>query len=330
MLDKGTCILVVDDSRLARAAMAGVLRAAGHQDLLEAGSAEEALALLNQRRQDVGLVLLDIVLPDLDGITACARIKQAPNLKGIPVIMVTAQDDLDSLMAAFQAGAMDYITKPIQEVELTARARSALALKLEMDRRKAREKELQKLTRQLAKANQELRQLSARDGLTGVANRRFYDEQLAKQWAHCARERVPLTHLMIDIDLFKKFNDRYGHLAGDDCLQQVARALRNRLKRPVDLLARYGGEEFAAVLPYTDAEGALVVAEALRAAVEALGIEHQDSAAGVITISLGVATCLPRQEQDFQIITAASDRGLYAAKEQGRNRIGLGQVEMAA
>jgi len=330
MLDNGTCILIVDDSRLARAAMASVLRAAGYQNLLEAGSAEEALALLKQREHEVGLVLLDIVLPDLDGIAACGRIKQDPSLKGIPVIMVTAQDDLDSLQAAFRAGAMDYITKPIQEVELTARARSALALKLEMDRRKAREKELQKLTRQLAKANQELRQLSARDGLTGVANRRFYDEQLVKQWAHCARERVPLTHLMIDIDLFKKFNDRYGHLAGDGCLQQVAQTMRDSLKRPVDLLARYGGEEFAAVLPYTDAGGAMVVAEALRAAVEKLDIEHHDSPARVVTISLGVATCLPSQEQDPRIISAASDRGLYAAKEQGRNRIGLGQVEVAA
>ena len=154
---------------------------------------------------------------------------------------------------------MDYIGKPINPVELTSRVRSALALKLEMDRRKAREAELQKLTRQLAKANQDLRLLSARDGLTGVANRRFYDEQLAKQWAHCARERVPLTHLMIDIDYFKKYNDRYGHLAGDDCLRRVAQVLQEGLKRPVDLLARYGGEEFAAVLPYTDAPGALVV-----------------------------------------------------------------------
>ena len=329
-MESGPIILIVDDSRLARAATAASLRAAGYQDIQEAASAEEALALLGGGGAQVDLVLLDIVLPDADGITACARIKQNKDLKGIPVIMVTSQDSQDTLQEAFKAGAMDYITKPIKEVELTARVRSALALKLEMDRRREREKELRKLTRQLAKANQELRLLSSRDGLTRVANRRYYEEQFARQWAQCAREREPLSLLMIDIDRFKGYNDRYGHLAGDDCLRQVAQALQSGLKRPVDLLARYGGEEFVAVLPYTGAGGARVVAEELRAAVQALGLEHAEGPAGVVTISLGAATCQPAPDQDHQTIVAAADQALYAAKEQGRNQVRVGQVNPAA
>ncbi|MCB2225277.1 MAG: diguanylate cyclase [Desulfarculaceae bacterium] len=330
MLENGPIILIVDDSRLARAATSASLRAAGYQEILEAGSAEEAMALLEDGGPGVDLVLLDIVLPDADGITVCARIKQSKELKGIPVIMATAQDDQESLKDAFKAGAMDYITKPIKEVELTARVRSALALKLEMDQRKAREKELQRLTRQLAKANQELRLLSGRDGLTGVANRRFYEEQLARQWAHCQREQTPLGMLMIDIDHFKGYNDRYGHLAGDDCLRRVAQALEAGLNRPVDLLARYGGEEFVAILPYTDDQGAMVVAEALRRAVEKLGLDHAGASTGIVTVSVGAAACLPNAELAPEAVCAAADQALYAAKQAGRNQVSLGRVEIAA
>ena len=335
MADNAPTILMVDDSRLARAAMAGILLGAGYHKVLEAGSAEEALGLLNQRAasdkgQGVDLVLLDIVLPDADGITACGQIKSNPSLKGIPVIMVTAQDGQADLEAAFRAGAMDYINKPITPVELIARVRSALALKLEMDRRKAREKDLQKLTRQLAKANQDLRMLSAQDGLTGVANRRFYEEQLDKQWKQCARERAPLSQLMIDIDHFKEYNDRYGHLAGDECLKKVAKALEKSLKRPSDLLARYGGEEFTALLPLTDAAGVQVVAETMRAAVEALAVESLGMPNGLVTISVGAACCRPQPGQSPQCLPAAADKALYLAKEQGRNCCRMGEVAISA
>src|SRR5665648_15991 len=192
---------------------------------------------------------------------------------------------------------MDFIKKPLERVELVARVRSALRLKHETARRKARETELLEVTRQLQAANERLKHLTFQDGLTGIANRRHFDEELLQESLRAKRDKTPLSLIMLDIDYFKAFNDTYGHLKGDDCLKIVTSILMKTLKRPADLLARYGGEEFAVVLPNTGEAGAVLLAEKLRANIENAGILHINSlCADYVTVSLGVVTRCSEQE----------------------------------
>src|SRR5690606_20232854 len=180
---------------------------------------------------------------------------------------------------------------------------------------------------ELQQLNEELQALSQRDGLTGLFNRRTYEEKVASQWAISSRARSSLAILMMDVDHFKDYNDHYGHQAGDDCLKAVAQALTNSLQRPADLLARYGGEEFIALLPDTDIRGAAVVAETLRSEVESLGIPHaRSSAADVVTISVGVAVTEYTTGITPVDLVREADEALYIAKAQGRNYVKLKQV----
>jgi diguanylate cyclase (GGDEF)-like protein len=198
--------------------------------------------------------------------------------------------------------------------------RSALAYKREMDSRKQRERELVEMTRRLAETNQALQHLSSCDALTGLANRRRFDEFLEAEWRRTLRDGDWLSLVIADIDHFKGYNDAFGHQAGDDCLRRVAGALAESAQRPTDLAARYGGEEFALVLSETDPEGAAVVAEALRARVESLAIPHLNGYGPVVTVSLGVAGTIPNAESTPALLLAAADHALYRAKTDGRNR----------
>jgi diguanylate cyclase (GGDEF)-like protein len=174
----------------------------------------------------------------------------------------------------------------------------------------------------LEEANRRLEALAGQDGLTGLANRRTFDDALSKEFRRAARERTRLALIMIDVDRFKLFNDRYGHPAGDECLKRVSRAIEATLPRPGDLVARYGGEEFAALLPNTDESGAAIMADRIRRAILALAIGHEDSPSLVVTISAGVASVEPSvYDSGPETLVRNADRALYCAKNNGRNAI---------
>jgi diguanylate cyclase (GGDEF)-like protein len=184
-----------------------------------------------------------------------------------------------------------------------------------MDRRKENEKKLLAM-------NENLHRLSFLDGLTGIANRRYFDQLLDQECRRAAREKRPLSMIMIDIDYFKKYNDTYGHHQGDACLQQLAGIFRTTLLRPADFVARYGGEEFAVVLPDTDLSGAVQLANTIQSKIAVARIRHPDSLAGdIVTVSMGAGTILPNRYSKPSEFIVAVDKALYRAKWDGRNRI---------
>ena len=299
----------------------------GYSNIHTCGSAEEVftslgLDNLTTEESDVDLILMDLMMPDVDGISACERIKSYAQLSDVPIIMVTANTDSKSLEASFNAGAMDYIKKPLDKIELLTRVRSALRLKKEMDNRKQRERELLEVKIELEKVNAELRRLSQQDALTGILNRRVFDETLEYECRRVTRESDFISLIMLDIDDFKPYNDTYGHQTGDQCLRLIAQNLDQALKRTGDALFRYGGEEFAAILPNTDPKGARHVGEILREKVNELRIPHKTSrVTDHVTISVGVATLNFSKENTPYDLVEMADKALYEAKNAGRNMV---------
>lgn len=317
-------ILIVDDSADARLLLESFLKKAGYEDITLAESADEALKYLDtDGAEEIDLILMDILMPGMNGVEACRRIRENTRLQDIPVIMVTAKTEGIDLKSAFDAGAVDYVTKPVKKIEFLTRIRSTLKLKHETDKRKARERDLVEMTQKLDRANQRLEYLSYMDELTDIANRRYFEEHFDQEWKRARRYSRHLSLIMIDIDFFKNYNDTYGHKEGDVCISKVAAALKHTLKRPGDFVARYGGEEFVAVLPDTDITGAGVVAESMRSDVRSLGIEHNGNpAVGEVTISLGVASTVPGSDKiTTETLVIEADRALYRAKQGGRNRV---------
>ncbi len=360
-------ILVVDDLPGNRVLLKHILEASGFRNVVLAESAQNAYDIMGIADDDDGasrttsqetdtlpserdpiaphpeqavgsentvdLVLMDVMMPGIDGIEACRRIRQSRCHADTPVIIVTALNEGETLEDAFRAGAVDYLTKPINQVELQARVTSALTLKFAMDERRVRERELERrekelleVTRLLEETNERLRRLSTLDGLTGIPNRRWLMDFLEQEWRRSARDRSWLSVVMIDVDYFKNYNDNAGHQAGDDCLWMVANCLRRSLHRPADMVARYGGEEFVTVLPDTPIDGAAKVAELMRENVAKQKIPHPDSQVGsYVTISLGVASCVPGRSFVASELLTAADKVLYTAKRAGRNRVELAE-----
>ncbi|MER3422307.1 MAG: diguanylate cyclase response regulator [Nitrospiraceae bacterium] len=314
-------ILIVDDSPDDCRLLKAMLESGGYRDILVAHSVEKAFQYLRTEDSSVkiDLILLDVIMPEINGIQACRRIKAMERFRDTPIIMITVQTDPVDLQLAFAEGAVDYIRKPLIKAELLARVRSVLRLAQEISRRKTREQELLQVMQKLEEANQQLQSQSSLDELTEIANRRRFDEYFNQEWRRAVRETIPFSLVFFDVDFFKPYNDVYGHLAGDECLKRVAAVARQTLHRPGDLVARYGGDEFVVALPETPAEGAVLVAETLRAKVESLGMG--------MTISLGVATVLPNQNSSPADLLSAADQALLQAKREGRNRVCSAQVK---
>jgi len=297
-------ILIVDDVP-ENVEVLGEILADGY-DIQCAFSGIEALELA---ADEPDLILLDVMMPGMDGFEVCARLKADAATADIPVIFVTARSSPEDETAAFEAGAMDFITKPVNRATVRARIKTHLTLKHQ---------------------NDQLRSQALLDGLTGLANRRYFDERLQAEWRHVQRHQRCLAILMIDIDYFKPYNDCYGHLVGDTCLRQVAGVLKAGMHRAHDLAARYGGEEFICLLPECDLDGAITKAEALRAAVEGLALPHAASPlAPILTLSIGAAATLPVAHLNPERLVATADAMLYQAKQAGRNRV-LGTTQLVA
>lgn len=301
--DRGA-LLLVDGHETSREMLQHRLARRGFQVQVAVTGAEalQAVAL-----HFFDLVLLDGALEDLAGIEVLKAIRERHTAIELPVIMLTVKDDTEDIVEALQLGANDYLTQPIDFPVAVARIRTQLSLR--------------RVTRQLEEANARLQRFSYLDGLTGIANRRRFDEFLAESWKRAGQNHGSVGLVLIDVDHFKGFNDAHGHAAGDEALRQVAKALAGSVHRSEDVVARYGGEEFAVVLPGVTPEGALVVAERLRAAVEALQIQHGRDVFSRLTVSVGVASAVPAAGAGHLTLVKAADGALYRAKHDGRNRV---------
>lgn len=300
-------ILIVEDSATLRHAMCRFITNAGHEPVI-AKNGEEALQTFESLGVD--MVIMDIEMPGLDGFETTRIMRDWMEQEDVwlPIIFVTGKHEEDDLRQGIEVGGDDYLIKPVSETILTAKIRA-------MERILAMREELKRL-------NESLTELSQKDGLTQLLNRRTFDERAESLWRQAVRNSEPLAILLLDIDFFKGFNDHYGHLAGDKCIQQVSRALETSLSRPSDLLARYGGEEFIVMLPNTEQEGAYHVAERLRRAVANLHVPHKESeAASYVTISIGGAVISHAPGTQLKDHIHAADLALYESKERGRNRV---------
>ncbi|MEO7367248.1 MAG: diguanylate cyclase [Gemmatimonadaceae bacterium] len=302
-------ILVVDDHEDNVEVLRARLESRGY-DVEGAMSGQEALDTVARWIPD--LILLDVMMPDMDGLEVVRRLKADVDLPFIPVIMQTALDSTERMVAGLEAGADDYVTKPINFAELEARVRSLLRIKKLQQELADREKELSDM-------NDKLLQISLTDGLTGVDNRRSLEMRLHEMFEHSLRLHEPISVIMCDIDHFKKVNDTYGHAAGDAVLKQFADILKNEA-REIDRVGRYGGEEFLLLLPGTVLDAAVTFSERLRQRVDAHTFSY-DGGTLKKTVSFGVASWPHPKIKAREGMLKAADDALYVAKETGRNRV---------
>ncbi|GAA3997046.1 diguanylate cyclase [Comamonas faecalis] len=299
MTDQGAVhtVLIVDDEKHNRLLLTELF--AGQYRVIQAKNGAQAIELAQQHQPD--LILLDVLMPDMDGMAVVRTLKREDRTRQIPVVFITALDSAADEELGLELGAVDYITKPFHPSIVRVRVRNHL---------------------QIVHQRRLLEQLAALDGLTGIPNRRRFDQALEQEWRRCQRAGQPLSLIVADVDWFKPYNDALGHAAGDRVLQEVAAVLRQGARRPGDLAARYGGEEFVLLLPGTDVPQAQELAEQLRGRVQQLALAHPASPVALsVTLSLGGASTLAQTSEVDGSFFARADAALYQAKKAGRNRV---------
>ncbi|WP_026376370.1 diguanylate cyclase domain-containing protein [Aestuariibacter salexigens] len=290
-------VLIVDDEKVNLHILAQGLSQEHH--VLFAESGKQAIKFAHEQLPD--LILLDIDLPDMNGYDVLRRLKDDPETMKIPIIFITGHDSDEDELHGLELGAVDYFTKPFKMALAKVRINNQLDLKRKTDL---------------------LEQLASIDGLTGIPNRRDFDQTLENEWRRAMRSSSALGLVMIDIDFFKQFNDHYGHAKGDACLKRVASKIDSIARRAGEFAARYGGEEFVVLLPGANEAEVTKMAERVRAGVEKLAIKHEYSGCSeVVTVSAGTASCVPDKLGGQTELLQRADDNLYAAKEEGRNRV---------
>jgi len=301
-------ILVVDDIAINLELQKAYLTAAGYE-VIEAKSGQEALQKVRDEKPD--LILLDVMMPKMSGYEVCKILKNDPETQFIPIVMVTALTSVEDKIRGIEAGADDFISRPFNKTELMARVKSLLRIKFLQD-------QLHQRMQELSEARERLQQLAITDGLTGLFNYRYFREQLEHEINRAERHNLNVSLVMMDIDFFKYYNDRNGHLAGDEVLKHIANILCSNVRK-IDIAARYGGEEFALILPETDKNSAVIVAEKIRKLIEDDPIPHEERQPnGKLTISMGVSN-FPDDSRTAKGLIEIADRRLYNAKQAGRN-----------
>lgn len=292
-------ILIVEDSLLQAQALERILEGAYQVQLCSEG--RQALKAVEQLRPS--LILLDIIMPGMDGFAVLEALKQNERVKDIPVILITGLSDTKNEEKGLLLGAVDYIIKPFHDRVVKARVDTHT---------------------QLYRYRRAMEHLAQLDGLTGIPNRRSFDQQLQKQWGQAMADRAPLAIGMLDVDLFKQYNDKYGHLQGDDALKFVAKTLYSTLQQPEAFTARYGGEEFVFLLWGDAVSQGEALATSLCESISLLGLPHPTTPSGVLTVSLGLLTLTPTPHLPPLDALRQADALLYQAKAQGRNRVVVG------
>jgi diguanylate cyclase (GGDEF)-like protein len=293
-------ILVVDDEKSNLMVLNRIL--CPFYTIFTAKSGQEAAVRIAENPPD--LILLDIIMPDINGFDLLKRLKESPLTRNIPVIIITGLSNESDEEKGFLLGAVDYITKPFTNAIVLARINTHIQIVHQM---------------------RTIEKLGLIDGLTNIPNRRSFDDRIEMEWRRALREKTPLSFLMMDVDHFKSYNDTYGHPQGDILLQTISRIFAAAAMRPADLAARLGGEEFGVLLPDTDLASAQVIAEKIRSSVESVRLPAGGQIMTRITISIGVVSLIPTENTAINSFIAQADRNLYTAKNLGRNRVSSGE-----
>lgn len=290
-------ILLVDDEILNIQILASAL--SDEHRILMAPSGMKAIEIAKEQLPDI--IVLDINMPDISGYEVCKQLKADDSTRSIPIVFATGRESEEDELYGLQLGAIDYLKKPFRVALIKARLKNLVDLKRKTDL---------------------LESLASIDGLTGIPNRRSFDETFDAEWRYACRKERQISLILIDIDFFKQYNDHFGHAQGDECLRKVAKCIKNSAQRATDFVARYGGEEFVVVIRESDKSEAIKLAEKIRRAVETLELSHPTSQIKQkVSVSLGVATAEPIPEQKSGELFELADNRLYHAKQQGRNRV---------